>query len=65
MKLSGSILLALLCVAALVLTPACNLSKASADDKSKVHVGIVFDIGGKDDRSFNASAWEGVKPRMR
>jgi basic membrane protein A and related proteins len=61
MKLSGSILLALLCVAALVLTPACNLSKASADDKSKMHVGIVFDIGGKDDRSFNASAWEGVK----
>jgi basic membrane protein A and related proteins len=61
MKLSGSILLALLCVAALILTPACNLSKASVDDKTKVHVGIVFDIGGKDDRSFNASAWEGVK----
>jgi basic membrane protein A len=33
----------------------------SAEDKGKVHVGIVFDIGGKDDRSFNASAWEGVK----
>src|SRR5205085_5088166 len=61
MKLSGSILLALLCVLALVLTPACNLSKASADDKSKIHVGIVFDIGGKDDRSFNAAAWVGVK----
>lgn len=26
-----------------------------------MHVGIVFDIGGKDDRSFNAAAWEGVK----
>jgi basic membrane protein A len=61
MKITGSILLALLCVAAVVLTPACNLSKASTDDKSKIHVGIVFDIGGKDDRSFNASAWEGVK----
>jgi basic membrane protein A len=24
-------------------------------------VGIVFDIGGKDDKSFNAAAWEGVK----
>jgi basic membrane protein A len=24
-------------------------------------VGIVFDIGGKDDRSFNAAAWAGVK----
>src|SRR5256714_7563911 len=61
MKLYGSIWLALLFVLALVLTPACNLGRASTDDKSKVHVGIVFDIGGKDDRSFNASAWEGVK----
>src|SRR6185503_15689637 len=33
---------------------------AAADDKSKVHVGIVFDVGGKDDRSFNAAAWQGV-----
>ena len=24
-------------------------------------VGIVFDIGGKNDRSFNSAAWEGVK----
>src|SRR5678809_63877 len=32
-----------------------------ADDKSKIHVGIVFDIGGKDDRSFNAAAWQGVQ----
>src|SRR5262245_62100533 len=35
-------------------------TSASVDDKSKVHVGIVFDIGGKDDRSFNAAAWQGV-----
>src|SRR5207249_1060076 len=27
----------------------------------KIRVGIVFDIGGKNDRSFNAAAWEGVK----
>src|SRR5215212_8822090 len=33
----------------------------AADDPSKVRVGIVFDIGGKDDRSFNAAAWAGVK----
>jgi basic membrane protein A len=32
-----------------------------ADDPSRVRVGIVFDIGGKDDRSFNAAAWAGVK----
>jgi basic membrane protein A len=40
---------------------ACNRSSYGADDKSKVHVGIVFDIGGKDDRSFNAAAFAGVK----
>ena len=40
---------------------ACQRQSYAADDKSKVHVGIVFDIGGKDDRSFNAAAWAGVK----
>src|SRR2546430_523031 len=40
---------------------ACNRVNYGADDKSKVHVGIVFDIGGKDDRSFNAAAFAGVK----
>ena len=27
----------------------------------QIKVGIVFDIGGKNDRSFNAAAWEGVR----
>lgn len=40
---------------------ACQRQTYAADDKSKIHVGIVFDIGGKDDRSFNAAAWAGVK----
>ncbi len=40
---------------------ACNRASYGADDKSKVHVGIVFDIGGKDDRSFNAAAFAGAK----
>jgi basic membrane protein A len=39
----------------------CRQESRAADDPGKVHVGIVFDIGGKDDRSFNAAAWEGVK----
>jgi basic membrane protein A and related proteins len=39
----------------------CNRQTYGADDKTKVHVGIVFDIGGKDDRSFNAAAWQGVR----
>src|SRR5438034_5322153 len=35
-------------------------NSASADDGSKVHVGIVYAVGGKDDRSFNAAAFQGV-----
>ena len=55
-------LLALLLLSSLVfIGPACNRSSYGVDDKSKIHVGIVFDIGGKDDRSFNAAAWAGVK----
>ena len=40
---------------------ACHRVGYSADDPHKIRVGIVFDIGGKDDRSFNAAAWVGVK----
>jgi basic membrane protein A len=60
MRLISWSLLPALCLLAL-LASACNRASYGADDKSKVHVGIVFDIGGKDDRSFNAAAWEGVK----
>jgi basic membrane protein A len=35
--------------------------KISADERGKIRVGIVYDIGGKDDRSFNAAAFNGVK----
>jgi len=51
--------LSVLCLVAL-LSAACGSAGYGADDKSKIRVGIVFDIGGKDDRSFNASAWAGV-----
>jgi basic membrane protein A len=51
---------ATLCVL-LLLVSACNQQTESAADRSKIHVGIVFDIGGKDDRSFNAAAWEGAR----
>lgn len=39
----------------------CKRAADAAEDRSKIRVGIVFDIGGKDDRSFNAAAWVGVK----
>ena len=44
-----------------VLTSCRTVDSAPADGESRVHVGIVFDIGGKDDRSFNAAAWQGVQ----
>lgn len=58
-----TLLVALSALALVLAGPACTTkgSSSSADDKSKIHVGIVFDIGGKDDRSFNAAAWVGVK----
>ena len=58
MKYKLLLLVALSCMA--VLGTGCNKGYAT-DDRSKVHVGIVFDIGGKDDRSFNAAAWQGVQ----
>lgn len=53
----------LLFLAALVvfLNSSCSNSVLSAEDRGKTKVGIVFDIGGKNDRSFNAAAWEGVR----
>lgn len=51
---------ALCALACALVNSACNLRASEPDDKSKIHVGIVFDIGGKDDRSFNAAAWVGV-----
>ena len=40
---------------------ACSNQSYGSEDTSKIRVGIVFDIGGKDDRSFNAAAWAGAK----
>jgi basic membrane protein A and related proteins len=63
MRFRLQIFLALVCTLALLMLAGsgCRRESRAADDKSKVHVGIVFDIGGKDDRSFNAAAWEGVR----
>jgi basic membrane protein A len=44
-----------------VVSSACNSAGYGAADQGKIRVGIVFDIGGKDDRSFNAAAWAGAK----
>jgi basic membrane protein A len=55
------ILVAASLVALSLAGPACRTETGAAEDRSKKRVGIVFDIGGKDDRSFNAAAWEGVR----
>jgi basic membrane protein A len=55
------IALALVIAAALAL-PGCSSVIGSREETGgRLRVGIVFDIGGKDDKSFNAAAWEGVK----
>lgn len=38
----------------------CGAASPGAE-QAGVRVGIVFDIGGKDDRSFNAAAWAGAR----
>ncbi len=53
--------LSLLVITFLWLISSCSNSTTSAEEKGKIKVGIVFDIGGKNDRSFNAAAWQGVK----
>jgi basic membrane protein A len=57
----GPVLMLVLVSCTIAGAPACRRVQYTDDDASKVHVGIVFDIGGKDDRSFNAAAWAGVK----
>jgi basic membrane protein A and related proteins len=52
----------LLLVVIVALSAASCVNRADARREGcQIKVGIVFDIGGKNDRSFNAAAWEGVK----
>ena len=43
------------------LLSACSPQTYAVSDPATTEAGIVFDIGGKDDRSFNAAAWHGMK----
>ena len=58
-SLKASLLLGLCLALGLVASGCRDLSYAAGDPK-EIHVGIVFDSGGKDDRSFNAAAFRGV-----
>lgn len=48
-----------------MLTASCGSLTEAKRDGCTIKVGIVFDIGGKNDRSFNAAAWDGVKRAER
>ncbi len=62
MKYGFKFLLAFISVLAISFANlSCSNTPASSEKSGKIKVGIVFDIGGKNDRSFNAAAWEGVK----
>jgi len=54
-------LLIFLTILTMVMSPSCKNRVEAKRDGCNIKVGIVFDIGGKNDRSFNAAAWEGVK----
>ena len=43
------------------LVSSCTQRTEARREGCQIKVGIVFDIGGKNDRSFNAAAWEGTK----
>ena len=53
--------LVVIALAAILLVSSCATQTIAKREGCNTHVGIVFDIGGKNDRSFNAAAWEGVK----
>jgi len=50
-----------LALSSAVVFTSCSPQTYAVGDPAATETGIVFDIGGKDDRSFNAAAWNGVK----
>lgn len=60
MKLRSFLTICVVLLAGFVLS-SCGRTAVAKRANCKIKVGIVFDIGGKNDRSFNAAAWEGVK----
>jgi basic membrane protein A len=55
----AGLFLVLACFA--VFLSSCKNTVEAKREGCNIRVGIVFDIGGKNDRSFNAAAWEGVQ----
>ncbi len=60
MKIANKLSIFLLAITVAV-SASCGFRNETAAEGCNIRVGIVFDIGGKNDRSFNAAAWEGVQ----
>lgn len=70
MKKKQVFLLSLTLAASTVLGACGNSDKASSDkkdskDNKDFKVGMVTDVGGVDDKSFNQSSWEGLKSLVK
>jgi basic membrane protein A len=48
------------CLLSVLVITGCSGALTRGDNDGRVRVGIVYDIGGKDDKSFNSAAWQGV-----
>lgn len=58
-------ILVMLAAVLAIASAGCTERAEARREGCQIKVGIVFDIGGKNDRSFNAAAWEGVKRAER
>ena len=55
-----------ICLLFILAFSGCSSALSRGDEeKGRVRVGIVYDIGGKDDKSFNSAAWKGVQRAER
>ena len=62
-------LAALLAVSMVASMTACGSSKSESTDGAKeasdLKIGLITDVGGVNDGSFNQSSWEGLESRRR
>ncbi|MCR1822382.1 MULTISPECIES: BMP family lipoprotein [Terrisporobacter] len=61
MKLNKTIALSTVIILGALNLVGCNNSKADTNEKTNIKVGMVSDVGGINDESFNQSAYEGLQ----
>ncbi|HQB46936.1 MAG TPA: hypothetical protein PLV85_25190, partial [Polyangiaceae bacterium] len=64
-----SIVCVLLCLAAIstlwLPSPSSSLPSPASQERTNVRIGLVFDVGGRGDKSFNDSAFAGLERAER